>query len=169
MGGNGSVEIFRTVHGSHLYGLDHADSDHDCFIVTLEDSGRVRHTVNSQWDTARVGWRTFLEHAQSGSHQSVEALFSPRKIYTREGERFRPLFDGMKITGRPVFEKYERTIHKFSHGDQKRRRHAVRLSLNLKGLRETGRFSPVLSREEKILVYGMAAEYEGEELWEMLR
>jgi hypothetical protein len=169
MGSDGSVELFRTPHGSHLYGLDTPQSDEDIFIVTLEDRGRARHRLSGGFDYTVMGWRTFLRHAQAGSHQSVEALFSPHKIWTAEGEWLRPTVEHMRIYGQDVFEKYERTIHRFVHGDLKRRRHAARLSLNLKGLRQYGWFNPVLGRQEKIYVYGVATEYGGEELWEMLR
>ena len=168
MGSDGSVELFRTVHGSRLYGFDHGQSDWDIFIVTLEDRGRARHTVTEFYDTVRVGWRTFLEHAESGSHQPIEALFSPYKQWSPEGEWLRPMVEGMRISGRGVVEKYERTIKKFSYGDYKRRRHAVRLSLNLQGLRSEGKFNPVLSRQDKIYAIGMATEYAGDELVEML-
>ena len=152
--------VFRTAHGSHLYGLAHAGSDRDTFIVTFEDHGRARQTMNGDDDTVRVGWRTFLERAKSGSHQSVEALFSTQKLWTPDGRSLRPLIEGTLVTGGEVAEKYERTIKKFAHGDFKKRRHAARLALSLRGLRACGRFNPELTEEEKRWTR-MMAEYSG--------
>lgn len=160
------TEVFRTVHGSHLYGLNHADSDHDLFIVTFEDRGKARQTINSETgvDTVRVGWRTFLDRAWGGSHQSCEALFSPYKEYTPEGESLRAIFDATRVGGSDVFKKYERTIVKFCFGDFKRRRHAVRLAFNLNGLRECGRFDPVMTEGRIRVANELAQTHEGEAL-----
>lgn len=130
-------EIFRTVHGSRLYGFEHAGSDYDTFIVTDSSARRSRQFIAGDQDTFEVGIHRFLELALSGSHQSVEALFSPVKEWadTAAAARWRPLIEGARVGGPEVFEKYERTIRKFCYGDFKRRRHAVRLRLNLDELR----------------------------------
>ena len=161
------MEIFRTVHGSHLYGLAHAGSDRDTFIVTFEDSGRARQSITGDDDVVRVGWRTFLSLAASGSHQSCEALFSTQKEWTPEGIALKPIIDGMRVTGGEVAHKYERTIRKFAHGDFKKRRHGVRLGLNLGGLRSFGRFDPTLTVEEATWATWMAA-LTGDELLEQI-
>ena len=101
-----SGEVFRTVHGSHLYGLAHEGSDMDTFIVTFEDRGRARQTMTGLDDTVRVGWRTFLERAMSGSHQSCEALFSRQKVWTPAGLHLLPIIEGVRVSGGDVFEKY---------------------------------------------------------------
>lgn len=160
-------EVFRTVHGSHLYGLAHAGSDEDTFIVTFEDHGKARQTMVGIDDTVRVGWRTFLERAMSGSHQSCEALFSAQKVWTPDGRGLLPLIEGVRVTGGDVMHKYERTIKKFAHGDFKKRRHAARLAINLRGLRTYGRFEPELTEEEKYYVR-MMAEYSGPTLTRFL-
>lgn len=161
------MEVFRTVHGSYLYGLAHSGSDRDTFIVTFEDSGRARQSITGDDDTVRVGWRTFLSLAASGSHQSCEALFSTQKEWTPEGLALLPLIEGMRVTGGEVAYKYERTIRKFAHGDFKKRRHAARLSLNLIGLRTQGRFDPTLS-PWAIQMTNRAAQLEGDDLLELL-
>lgn len=155
--------VFSTEHGSHLYGMAHAGSDRDMFIVTFEDHGKARQNMSGLDDTVRVGWRTFLERAASGSHQSCEALFSKRKQWTPEGLALLPLIEDTRVTGADVFEKYERTIKKFSHGTYKQRRHAARLAINLRGLRSHGRFEPELTEEEKRWV-GLMAWYSGSTL-----
>lgn len=155
-----SGEVFRTVHGSHLYGLAHEGSDMDTFIVTFEDRGRARQTMTGLDDTVRVGWRTFLERAMSGSHQSCEALFSRQKVWTPAGLHLLPIIEGVRVSGGDVFEKYERTIKKFAHGPYKKRRHAARLARDLRWLREHGRFDPELTEEEKREMR-LLAEYSG--------
>lgn len=161
-------EVFRTVHGSHLYGLAHAGSDKDTFIVTFEDHGKARQTMTGDDDVVRVGWRTFLECAMSGLHQSCEALFSPYKEWTPAGRALLPLIEGIRVTGGDVAHKYEHTIRKFAYGDWKKRRHAARLYLSLKGLREEGRFDPELLYGEKLFVHDMA-DLTGDELLIKLR
>ncbi|MHA3723836.1 DNA polymerase beta superfamily protein [Leucobacter sp. HY1910] len=139
------TELFRTVHGSHLYGLAHADSDRDLFVVTDSPARKVRHTIDGPLDVAEVGLSLFLDLAHTGSHQSVEALFSPVKAWTAAGARYRPMIERTRITGGAVASKYERTIRKFAHLDFKRRRHAVRLALNLAQLRAEGTIRPNLT------------------------
>jgi hypothetical protein len=157
--------IFSTVHGSHLYGLENDDSDKDRFVVTDSTAPRARQSVGPEYDTTIVGFNTFLIRALGGSHQSVEALFSPYKIWGNGFEYMEPFLSSAVVCGPAVYEKYERTIHKFCLGDFKRRRHAVRLSLNLAGLRYDGRFNPVLSDLAKVHCNEMATLLEGEELW----
>lgn len=163
--------IFSTVHGSRLYGLDHSESDMDIFEVTTSHANKARHRVSANGiDRVSVGMDTYLARVFEGSHQAVEALFSPYKTWgTGDHARFyRSYLEGMRVTGRQVFEKYERTIHTFCFGDFKRRRHAARLALNLADLRVEGRFNPVLTPANKRYI-GLAAErHEGQELWEYL-
>lgn len=169
MAADSSGELFRTIHGSNLYGLAHENSDLDLYIVTTEDDGHAHQRVVDGIDSTTVGFTTFLRLALSGSHQSCEALFSTEKVYTAEGEVFRPMLESMRVTGADVFTKYERTIKKFCFLDEKRRRHAVRLAFNLRGLREEGRFDPKLASAELQAVRSLAAAFEGQELWNLLR
>ena len=157
-------EIFRTVHGSHLYGMAHADSDMDLYIVTDSRRDRARQTVVDGIDSVRIGLSTFLEYAGGGSHQSCETLFSTKKEWTEYGLAYKPLIEGMRVYGEDVFRKYERTIVKFSFGDFKRRRHAVRLSFNLNGLRDRGKFDPTMTEEQIKLANFLAECYTGEDL-----
>jgi len=155
--------LLQTVHGSRLYGLSHEDSDNDMFYVVPGD-GRAKHNVEGRADDVTVPLERFLRNANSGSHQSVEALFSPYAVIDPE---YRALFKNMRITGGDVFEKYRRTIHKFSHGNRKKRQHAVRLAFNLRGLREEGRFNPVLSEEEIFIVRESAKLLQDERLYRL--
>jgi hypothetical protein len=166
--------LFETVHGSHLYGLAHEGSDLDMFRVVAEPLRRAEHSVDSRLfatqvvDTVRMGWVRFLVLAHSGAHQAVEAMFSPYKSWTEEGQWLKPVVERTRIAGPDVFAKYERTIRAFVFGDFKRRRHAVRLTLNLASLRECGRFNPAMDQHAIDFANELAEKYKGEELWTKL-
>lgn len=156
--------IFETVHGSHLYGLDHAGSDRDIYRVYEGTGVHLKQSIGED-DVVRGDLEAFIRRAQTGSHQSCEALFSPVKEYAPGGEeKWGPFLEGFRVTGRDVFEKYERTIKKFCYGDYKRRRHAARLHLSLMGLRREGRFNPRLDEDEIRWVTLMADAYSGDDL-----
>ena len=161
--------IFNTIHGNHLYKLTSEDSDKDVFYVINSPRRKARQSYNEVgWDQVRVGLGTFITRIQEGSHQSVEALFSPYKRWNPEFDFLEPMLEAYRVTGPEVFAKYERTITKFCYGDFKRRRHAVRLHLNLEDLRRSGMFNPVLAPTEIDLCNAWAGNYEGDELREVL-
>ena len=161
--------IFSTIHGSRLYGLSNANSDTDYYFV-YEGTGKdLKQSVDGKIDTVRGDLPAFLTRALSGSHQSLEALFSHQKVYEPGmREKWGPFIESLRVTGSDVFAKYERTITKFCYGDFKRRRHAVRLSFNLADLRESGRFDPEMSLTQVRYADKMAGMYEGDELKEMI-
>jgi hypothetical protein len=160
--------MFSTIHGSHLYGLANEASDIDSFTVTDSTSDRAFQALDFRDDRVTVGFNTFMARALGGSHQSVEALFSPYKVWNPAFEQFKPFIENAVVCGGPVYAKYERTIRKFCFGDFKRRRHAVRLSYNLQDLRRQGRFNPVMSEMEQIFANDAALNMKGEELWTAL-
>lgn len=161
--------IFETVHGSHLYGMATPMSDHDTYVVTTS-SNRASQKVSGDVDRTTIGWSTFLLYAQTGSHQTVEALFSEEKVWHSQRE-LEPYLSSMRVVGRSVFEKYTRTIQKFAHADDfKRRRHAIRLWLNLQDLREYGRFNPRMTPAQVLWASELAtADITGDELALLLR
>lgn len=162
--------IFSTVHGSHLYGLAHEESDRDVYYVYEGRGTKLRQSMSGADDSVRGTLDAFLKRAYTGSHQSVEALFSREKVWASGmQEKYGAMLDRLYIEGGEVFAKYERTIKKFCYGDFKQRRHACRLRLNLQSLRECGRFDPRLTETEKILCGGYAKVAEGDELWDALR
>lgn len=163
-----SDTIFTTIHGSRLYGLAHPGSDRDQFTLTTSLANRAKHKMVDGVDTMEVSWGTFLKRIREGSHQSVEALFSPYKVWNPQYESMRAMLDGYRITGSMVFEKYERTIKKFCYGDFKRRRHAARLQMNLTGLRREGRFNPVMLDEQRWWATAVAERFEGDDLVDLL-
>lgn len=160
--------IFTTVAGSRLYGFDRTGSDYDTFTVTDSTKLKAKQTVDGPFDLVKVGLNGFLIKALGGSHQSVEALMSPLKEWNEDFLYLKPFIDNMVVCGAPVYQKYERTIKKFCFGDFKRRRHAARLSLNLADLRESGRFNPILSENDKRFCNTVAERMEGVVLWTSL-
>lgn len=154
--------VFATRHGSRLYGFQSDSSDEDWFIVTDSPRPRASHTVRGGLDVVQMGWNAFLEHTLSGSHQSVEAAFSRRKMWGDVS--YAPFLDELRITGDDVFRKYRRTIKAFSFGDFKRRRHAVRLANNLSDLRRYGRFNPELTQREAAFAGTLAENLAGHAL-----
>ena len=162
------VQIFETVHGSHLYGLAHAGSDWDIYRVYEGTGTALKQSVTDGVDTVRGDLEAFVLRAQSGSHQSLEALFSPVKTWMPGmQEKWGPYLEGFRVTGHEVFEKYERTIRKFCYGDFKRKRHAIRLRYNLGELREYGRFNPRM-RPGEITWANKYATYDSDELKALL-
>ena len=91
--------IFETIHGSHLYGLNHAGSDVDLLSVYDFKRPKASHKITNELDHVRIGVFRFLDLAYSGAHQSVEALFSPYKEWT--DERWRSMLENVRfiITG----------------------------------------------------------------------
>lgn len=161
--------IFETVHGSHLYGVAHSGSDHDLYRVYEGRTHNLKQSIGPDGDVVRGSLEAFVRRAITGSHQSCEALFSPVKEYAPGmKEKWGPFLDGFRVTGREVFEKYERTITKFCYGDYKRRRHAARLHLNLMDLRRDGRFNPQLDEDEVRWVTMMADAFTGDDLRSVL-
>lgn len=155
--------ILVTTHGSHLYGLNHDDSDLDFFRV-VPGRGKTRHRMDGQFDMVTVPFDAFIENVFSGSHQSCEALFS-RQSWT--APEYRAYFGGLRVTGADAFAKYRRTIHSFSYGDDKKRRHAVRLGYSLKGLRESGRFDPTLTEDQRLKVVVISQLYRDRSLYDI--
>lgn len=157
--------IFRTVHGSHLYGLAHEDSDRDVYEVYEGSDTGLRHSISGEVDTVRGSLHAFISRAETGSHQSCEALFSRKKEWAPGMfEKWGPYIESFRVVGGDVFEKYERTIRKFCYLDFKRRRHAVRLYLNLKELRKTGQFDPTLGTLAASLATLIAKQRAGDDL-----
>lgn len=159
--------ILETVHGSYLYGLDHADSDEDLFRVVARRTKPKVHVYqrgNKQLDFTEFGLDDFLKNIYHGSPQSIEALFSP---YAYMHPAYESMFRNMRVMGSGTHAAYRRTIKKFAYGDLKQRRHAVRLGYNLSELRRVGRFNPVLTDNQVIMVRAMAKVFEGDKLYDI--
>lgn len=155
--------IFETIHGSRLYGLHHENSDHDRYVI-FDDTRRAKQKFDGTNDVTRVGISDFLSKAFSGSHQSLEALFSPVKEW--HDEHYRPLIEGAVVPAGGVRDKYMRTIKAFSLTDDfKRRRHALRLAIALRDMTVYGKFNPRLTEGEIMAINYVAGKYHQEEFY----
>lgn len=133
--------MLRTIHGSHLYGLAHAGSDTDFYVVV--DSGKTRQTISDGIDTNTIPFDKFVDLCFKGVPQALEAMFS-QIADVDEISYFR---SGWRAAGSEVIDTYRRTIKSLSLDDrhvQKYRRHAVRMAYNLNDIVRTGRFNPTL-------------------------
>lgn len=142
--------LFQTIHGSHLYGLNHAGSDEDYYTIVASDqrsssnNQKTKQTIKDGIDSVQVSLNHFMLLAQNGSHQALEAMFS-QKITGDPIESMRKNY----YVGSNIFVVYERTIRNFALAeDFKRRRHALRLIVNLNEMTHTGRFNPTLTQEQ---------------------
>lgn len=140
--------LFKTIHGSHLYGLAHEGSDTDYFqVVTKVKTNKKKYAKQSIYDgvdTTTLDLGTFLHYCEMGVPQALEAMMSQRAVYDRIG----PLRAQYRA-GTQTWSRYLRTIKSFAlQDDVKHKRHALRLALNLNKLMNTGRFNPTLTQEQ---------------------
>lgn len=158
--------LFKTQHGSHLYGLNHADSDEDFYTVVDRPRGRrykwAKQSINDGIDSMRVDLPTWLRLCDKGVPQALEAMFAPNPLVDKL-----PSLRAAYRAGGEAHHTYRRTIRNFVEADDfKRRRHAVRLGMNLRDLLHSGRFCPVLTAGQRGVANHLAVNYQGEELFE---
>ncbi len=147
--------------GSHLYGLNHADSDEDFYRVVPDEhfwkavgnfpSGNqkvlARQTIIDGIDQMLVSEKTFHRFCYEGAPQALETMFAQEPIIDKL-EAFRhSYFGGLNMEH--MCGRYTRTIKAFAYGNFKKRRHALRMSFNLSEAMATGgRFNPRLTQDQ---------------------
>lgn len=158
--------LFKTVHGSRLYGLSHANSDEDFYTVVTKKpyagrgQGKARYAkqkINGDEDSMVVDFGTWVEMCRSGVPQALEAMFSDMAIGDDRIKDFRAGFR----CGTEVYERYFRTIKSFALAEDegiKKRRHALRLAINLNQMARYGRFNPTLTEDDARYITGMATK-----------
>lgn len=138
--------LLETIHGSHLYGLSHENSDSD-FYTVVEGKGKTTHEVDRNGvDTTIVYLDSFLRYVSKGSPQALEALFSRVKSVDNIS------LESIRIYTYNAVYTYFRTIKNFAHGNLKQQRHAIRLILNVSDLFHYGFFDPTLSNPQVDIV-----------------
>lgn len=160
--------LFKTRHGSHLYGLNHADSDEDFYTVVDRPRGArykwAKQTIVDGEDSLRVDLPTWLRWCEKGVPQALEAMFAPNPLVDKLG----PLRAGYRAGGE-VRRTYARTIRNFVESDEfKRRRHAVRLAYNLNDILRYGKFNPHMTPGQIAVANMLAKGLHGEELLKIL-
>lgn len=142
--------LLKTIHGSYLYGLNHAESDEDFYIV-VEGKAKSKQIIIDGTDTTVVGLTAFIEACHKGVPQALEAIFSMEASV----DEMKELRAGYKAVGSEVIATYLRTIKSFAtdkRGKDKMKRHAVRLALNLNEIIKRGRFNPRLTECDKAVI-----------------
>lgn len=152
--------LFRTVHGSRLYGLSHADSDDDFYtVVSPVQSNKKhysKHSVVDGVDTTTVDLPTFINYATIGVPQALEAMFSTMA----EVDEISALRAGFYVGTKDVYDRYLRTIKSFAlDGSYKAKRHALRLAVNLNEMMSKGRFNPTLRHDDIQKISSLAAQH----------
>lgn len=155
--------LLLTVHGSHLYGLNHENSDMDFYRVIakepeVNDFGHVRkknalQTVAGGIDDSVFDLKTFVIHSHHGVPQALEAMFSPvATVDVLSAYRA-----GFHASVQSMSTKYIHAIEKFASFEFKRRRHSLRYAINLsEAIAKNGRFNPVLSESDALMITEMA-------------
>lgn len=145
--------------GSHLYGLAHADSDNDYWRVVsdpdfayvvgnreaLAKRSKVLQILENGDDVTVIGDKSFHKMLLSGSRMALEVMFAQDPII----DRFPHYRRAYRVSvNAEMIDRYIRSIIDMAYGNEKRRRHAIRLSLNLRTAMAHGRFNPRLTDEE---------------------
>lgn len=136
--------LLRTVHGSRLYNFSHDKSDYDYYEVYV-GKGKAKQTIVGEVDTLRISYDSFMLQCQKGVPQALEALWSPVK----EVDKIPFISDTFNACNTEVYKTYMRTIRNFwSSGELKRKRHAIRLCINLSEILDVGYLNPSLSKAD---------------------
>jgi predicted nucleotidyltransferase len=148
--------LFKTTHGSHLYGLAHANSDHDYYVVVnTRRNARAkyaRQSIVDGIDTTVVDFGTWVNMCQAGVPQALEAVFAPARFVEVESSGIAEFRNSFRV-GEGMRDKYFRTIENFiAEPDFKKNRHALRLCLNLRQGRRYGYFNPTLPNRSAIWI-----------------
>lgn len=163
--------LFRTVVGSRLYNLHHADSDYDYLTVVTKRAGTTSHTrkryakqtIIDGLDSIVVDFGTFVEGCKSGVPQYCEAMMSQQA----EIDLITPYRQNFILTT-DSWARYLRTIKSFAYSEKdsfKRKRHALRLADNLHSIMHTGRFNPTLEEYLVSLYTSIALSCDADELY----
>lgn len=160
--------LFKTRHGSHLYGLNHAGSDEDFYTVIDKPRGRrykwAKQSIHDGEDSLTVNLPTWLRLCEKGVPQALEAMFSEEPLV----DKIPALRAGYRAGGE-ARRTYARTIRNFVEADDfKRRRHAVRLGFNLRDILRYGRFNPTMTEGQKYIANTLATAMQGEELCDQI-
>lgn len=161
--------LFRTIVGSRLYGLSHAQSDYDYFEVYGWNKFRGKQKISGEDDRTRQSYDRFMRYCEKGVPQYLEAMFS--QMAEVDEMPFNRMTYGVNYVN--VRDTYLRTIESFwmagvEENNFKRKRHSARLALNLTEIYHCGRFNPTLSPEEVVLVNAMATGTTLDEMPEVL-
>lgn len=149
--------LLDAVIGSHLYGLAHSESDIDRYRVLTTGHPTKHRYSKSGDDVIKASLSAFAKKAWDGSHQALDAMFSPDEFVSCDVLRaYRKQFKA----GREAYKAILRASKGFilthtgdSYDHRKRRRHGVRLLYCLEDLQATGQYNPRLSKDRLAVVH----------------
>jgi len=164
--------LFKTIHGSRLYGLAHENSDEDFYTVVSKvktvKAKYARQTIHDGVDSMVVDFGTWLGQCQAGVPQALEAMFSQMPLEDKIGA-----FRAGYVAGTQTWERYLRTIKSFALNDEedekfhfKKKRHALRLACNFQDMRRWGRFNPTLVQDD-VDAINESAKMDSEEVYKL--
>lgn len=144
--------LYKTIHGSRLYGLAHENSDWDYYTVVDKVKNKkakyATHRIIDGVDSVVVDFGTWVNLCQKGVPQALEAMFSEQAEIDLIPE-FRAGF----VAG-TNFEAYRGVMKTMAmeFDDFKHKRHVLRLGYNLHDVARDGRFNPTLGIEKVELI-----------------
>ena len=141
--------LLSTIHGSRLYGMAKPDSDYDWFEIYGFQKGRAKQRIAGSDDRTKAPYDRFMRYCEKGVPQYLEAMFSDMADYDNMPFDRKQYYHPGMIN---VRDTYFRTIKSFwlsgtENNDLKRKRHAMRLTLNLREMHGdgNGRFNPTMT------------------------
>lgn len=158
--------VFTTLIGSHLHGTNHAGSDVDILMV-FDGKDKPRHIKSNKNDIIHVGIYELLRLAHAAAPQFVEGTFSLQKNWYNKA--FEPVVENFRLPQAQARKNYEGLITSLCYGDEKERRHAVRLNYFLAELGDNDGVANPRMSETQIHMSKLAAQHlYGKELLEAL-
>jgi len=167
--------LLKTIVGSRLHGFAGARSDIDMLEVHTEpfynaktktfkpELQTMTPNAYASLDVTSMTLSHFVERAYEGSHQALDAMFSTKARVDKITE-LREAF----VSGPNIITAFASAITSTEPmEDIKKRRHAVRFTLNLIDILETGRYNPTLSAEKKEYILSVISLERSEFLKEM--
>lgn len=149
--------IYKTVSGSRLYGLAHADSDYDYYTVVdkprTKKARYIKHSIVDGIDSTYVDFGTWVNLCQAGIPTALEAMFSQQAMVDDIADFRADFVAGTNFDAYLGVMKHMRHEHPDSY---KHKRHLIRLGKNMRDIRAYGRFDPTLSAEDIELVNELA-------------
>lgn len=162
--------LVATLHGSHLYGTATPNSDIDYYSVydflnkNWRPRKQVKQNISINQDITFVSLDRFTEMCYKGVPQTLEVLFSHPGNWIEHTAEWLDISEELssRITTKSnlltILDTYRRTAINFAREDDfKKNRHALRLCINAKQLKDCRWMSPTLDQKEieKINRYAM--------------
>lgn len=170
--------IFKTEHGSHLYGLNVETSDKDYYRIydfpwkKYRPKKQVAQILDENLDITETSLDRFEGMCFHGTPQALETLFSPEDNWIEYDESWYDIRNyihlGTKYFREEIKETYKRTVSNFFlRDDFKKNRHALRLMHNISDFMRDGIFNPRLSIDvrEKITQIAVLPRQQREDIY----